>query len=142
LLPNTGLIPYHVFVHTSTSMTHGVTSNGSLLQLPPVKPLDVILARGLLEFATDLVVAVLLLAGFTAIGAPALPDNLWDVASALIVTALLGCGIGLVNAVVQTLFRSWDKLWNNATRLLYFFSGIFRYYLANGIKIKAVADPV
>jgi capsular polysaccharide transport system permease protein len=27
--------------------------------------------------------------------------------------------------VLQALFRSWDKLWNNATRLLYFFSGIF-----------------
>jgi len=106
-------------------MMHGVTSNGSLLQLPPVKPLDVILARGLLEFATDLVVAVLLLAGFAAIGIAALPDNLWSVASALILTALLGCGVGFVNAVLQTLFRSWDKLWNNVTRLLYFFSGIF-----------------
>jgi len=32
-----------------------------------------------------------------------------------------------------------DKLWNNATRLLYFFSGIFRYYLADGTNRKAVA---
>ena len=121
----TGLIPYHVFVHASTSMMHGVTSNGSLLQLPPVKPFDVILARGLLEFATDLTVAVLLLAGFFAIGIPAVPDDLWGVATALIVTGLLGCGVGFINAVLQTLFRSWDKLWNNTTRLLYFFSGIF-----------------
>jgi ABC-type polysaccharide/polyol phosphate export permease/tetratricopeptide (TPR) repeat protein len=121
----TGLVPFHVFVHTSTSMMHGVTSNGSLLQLPPVKPFDVILARGLLEFATDLVVAVVLLAGFAAIGIPAMPGDLWGAATALIVTALLGCGVGYINAVLQTLFRSWDKLWNNATRLLYFFSGIF-----------------
>jgi ABC-type polysaccharide/polyol phosphate export permease len=47
----TGLIPYHLFVHTSTSMIHAITSNGSLLQLPLVKTFDVILARGLLEFA-------------------------------------------------------------------------------------------
>ena len=121
----TGLIPFHVFVHTSTNMMYGVTGNGPLLQLPPVKPFDVILARGLLEFATDLVVAVLLLAGFAAVGIPALPDDLWSAATALIVTALLGCGVGYINAVLQTLFRSWDKLWNNATRLCYFFSGIF-----------------
>ncbi len=121
----TGLIPYHVFVHTSTSMMHGVTSNGPLLQLPLVTPFDVILSRGLLEFATDIVVAAILLAGFAAFGLPAMPDNVWGIASALIVTALLGCGVGFVNAVLQTLFRSWDKLWNNATRLLYFFSGIF-----------------
>lgn len=136
----TGLIPFHVFIHASTSMMHGVTSNGALLQLPPVKPFDVILARGLLEFATDLVVAVLLLAGFAAIDIPALPDDVGSVAIALLTTALLGCGVGFVNAMLQSLFRSWDKLWNNATRLLYFFSGIFRYYLANGIKIQAVAD--
>ena len=106
-------------------MMHGVTGNGPLLQLPPVKPFDVILARGLLELATDLVVAALLLAGFAAAGILALPDNLWSAATALIVTALLGCGVGYINAVLQTLFRSWDKLWNNATRLFYFFSGIF-----------------
>jgi tetratricopeptide (TPR) repeat protein len=30
----TGIIPYHLFVHTSTSMTYAITSNGSLLRLP------------------------------------------------------------------------------------------------------------
>jgi capsular polysaccharide transport system permease protein len=85
----------------------------------------VILARGVLEFATDVVVAAILLTGFAAFGLPAMPDDPWGAASALIAAALLGCGIGFVNAVLQTLFRSWDKLWSNATRLLYFFSGIF-----------------
>ncbi|MBV9551723.1 MAG: ABC transporter permease, partial [Alphaproteobacteria bacterium] len=66
-----------------------------------------------------------LLAGFAAIGIPAQPDDLLTVAAALVVTAALGCGIGFFNGVIQTLFRSWDKLWNNVTRLLYFFSGIF-----------------
>jgi capsular polysaccharide transport system permease protein len=125
LLHNAGLVPYHIFIHTSTSMMHGVTSNGSLLQLPPVKPFDVILARGFLEFSTDIAVAVILLLGFATIGIPAMPDNLWSVSTALLATALLGCGVGFVNGVLQTMFRSWDKLWNNATRLLYFFSGIF-----------------
>ncbi len=121
----TGLIPYHLFVHTSTSMTHAITSNGSLLQLPLVKTFDVILARGLLEFATDIVVAMTLLAGFAAMGTPVLPDDPWTVATALILVAMFGCGVGFANAVLQTQFRSWDKLWNNVTRLLYFFSGIF-----------------
>jgi capsular polysaccharide transport system permease protein len=106
-------------------MMHGVTSNGPLLQLPLVTPFDVILSRGLLEFATDIVVAVTLLAVFAAFGLPAMPSNVWGVANALIVTALFGCGVGFANAMLQTLFRSWDKLWNNGTRLLYFFSGIF-----------------
>jgi len=106
-------------------MTHAVTSNGSLLQLPLVTPFDAILSRGLLEFATDIVVAVILLASFAAFDLPAMPNNVWGAATALIVVAVLGCGVGFGNAVLQTLFRSWDKLWNNGTRLLYFFSGIF-----------------
>ena len=121
----TGLIPYHAFVHTSTGMTHAITSNGSLLQLPLVTNVDAIVARGLLEFATDLVVAVLLLAGFAAAGMPALPDDIGAAIAALTAVALLGCGVGFINAVLQVLFKSWDKLWTNATRLLYFFSGIF-----------------
>jgi capsular polysaccharide transport system permease protein len=115
-------------------MMHAVTSNGALLQLPPVKPFDAILARGILEFATDVVVAVLILAGFATIGISAMPDDLGGAATALVVTAGLGCGVGFVNAVLQTTLRSWDRVWNNVTRLLYFFSGIFRYYLANGTK--------
>ena len=113
-------------------MMYGVTGNGPLLQLPPVKPIDAILARGILEFATDIVVAAGLLAGFAAIGIPAQPDDLLTVAAALVVTAALGCGIGFFNGVIQTLFRSWDKLWNNVTRLLYFFSGIFRHHQSGG----------
>ena len=34
--------PYHVFVHTSSSMTYAITSNGALLQLPLVTTFDVI----------------------------------------------------------------------------------------------------
>lgn len=121
----TGLVPYLVFIHASTSMMHGVTSNGALLQLPLVKPFDAILARGLLEFATDIVVASLILAGFLALGIPALPDDLGAVATALIAAGTLGCGAGFINAVLQTILRSWDRVWNNVARLLYFFSGIF-----------------
>src|SRR5213078_3413531 len=49
----TGLIPYLLFVHTSSAMSHAVTSNGALLQLPLVTTFDVIAARGLLEIITD-----------------------------------------------------------------------------------------
>jgi hypothetical protein len=123
-------------------VTHGVISNAPILQLPLVTPFDVILARGILEFVNDVAVATILLAGFGAFGMPAMPDNLWGISVALIVTASLGCGVGFINAVLQTLFRSWDKLWNNATRLFYFFSGIFRYYPANGTMPILRSAPV
>ena len=36
----TGLIPYHVFVHASTGMSHALINNAPLLQLPPVSSFD------------------------------------------------------------------------------------------------------
>jgi ABC-type polysaccharide/polyol phosphate export permease/Flp pilus assembly protein TadD len=121
----TGIIPYHVFVHTSSSMTYAVTANGSLLQLPLVGTFDVILARGLLELVTDILVAVVLLAGFGAIGLGALPHDFSGVSAAIATVWLLGCGFGFLNAVVNAFFKSWDKIWAQLTRILYFCSGIF-----------------
>lgn len=121
----TGLIPYLVFVHTSSSMAHAITSNGALLQLPLVTTFDVIAARGLLEVITDVIVAVVVLIGFAFAGLTAMPDDLWAPFIALLVTALLGCGIGYGNAVLTVFWRGWDKIYAQVTRALYFISGIF-----------------
>jgi len=126
----TGLVPYHIFVHTSSGMSHAIIGNGPVLQLPPVTTFDVIAARGLLEIMTDVIVAVVLLIGFGAIGLAAMPDDLWSPSVALLVTAALGYGCGYVNAVLTVFFRSWDKVYGHVTRVLYFISGIFRYYVA------------
>src|SRR6202023_3580376 len=121
----TGIIPYHLFVHTSTSMTYAITSNLSLLQLPLVSPFDVLIARGLLELMTDTLVAVILLAGFGAVGLGVLPRDLPALSASIIAVWLFGCGLGFVNAVLNAFFKSWDKIWAQLTRILYFCSGIF-----------------
>jgi capsular polysaccharide transport system permease protein len=106
-------------------MSHAITGNAPLLQLPLVTTFDVIAARGLLEIATDVVVAAILLVGFAAIGVAAAPDDVWGPAMALLVTAALGCGCGYVNAVLTVFLRSWEKVYGQLTRILYFISGIF-----------------
>jgi ABC-type polysaccharide/polyol phosphate export permease/Flp pilus assembly protein TadD len=126
----TGLIPYHLFVHTSSGMSHAITGNGPVLQLPPVTTFDVIAARGLLEIMTDLIVAAILLVGFGALGLATAPGDFWGPSMALLVTAAFGCGFGYINAVLTVFFRSWEKTYGQLTRVLYFISGIFRYYVA------------
>ncbi|HEV2100072.1 MAG TPA: ABC transporter permease [Stellaceae bacterium] len=121
----TGIIPYHLFVHSSSSMTYAVASNGSLLQLPLVSTFDVIIARGLLELVTDLLVAVIMLAGFAAIGLATMPDDLAGLSASIAAVWTLGCGCGFINAVITGFCKSWDKIWAQLTRLLYFCSGIF-----------------
>ncbi|HKM72337.1 MAG TPA: tetratricopeptide repeat protein [Stellaceae bacterium] len=121
----TGIIPYHLFVHTSSNMTYAITGNLSLLQLPLVSTFDVIMARGLVELLTDTLVAVILLAGFGAIGLGVLPHDLPALSASVIAVWLLGCGLGFINAVLNAFFKSWDKIWAQLTRALYFCSGIF-----------------
>jgi capsular polysaccharide transport system permease protein len=121
----TGLVPYLVFVHTSSSMAHAITSNGALLQLPLVTTFDVIAARGLLAVITDIIVALVMLVGFAFAGLTAMPDDLWAASVALLVTALFGCGVGYANAVLTVFWRGWDKVYAQVARALYFISGIF-----------------
>jgi ABC-type polysaccharide/polyol phosphate export permease/Flp pilus assembly protein TadD len=121
----TGIIPYHIFVHTSGSMTYAISANSALLQLPLVGTFDVVLARGLLELSTDLLVAVILLAGFAAVGLPVLPHDFGGLAAAVAATWLFACGCGFINAVINAFFKAWDKIWAQLTRMLYFGSGIF-----------------
>jgi ABC-type polysaccharide/polyol phosphate export permease/Flp pilus assembly protein TadD len=121
----TGIIPYHLFVHTSSVMTYAITSNLPVLQLPPVSPFDVIIARGLLELVTDILVAVILLAGFGIVGFGVLPHNIPALTASVIAVWLFGCGVGFINAVLNAFCKGWDKIWAQVTRLLYFCSGIF-----------------
>jgi len=121
----TGIIPYHLFVHASSSMTYAVANNGPVLQLPLVSTFDVIMARGLVEVLTDVVVAIILLAGFFAVGTGVLPYDFRALAGSVVAVSLFGCGTGFVNAVIYAFFKSWDKIWAQLTRTLYFCSGIF-----------------
>ena len=121
----TGIIPYHLFIHTSSSMTNAIISSGPVLQLPLVSTSDVIMARGLVEVLTDIVVAIILLAAFFVAGIGLLPQDLPALSASVIAVSLFGCGIGFINAVINAFFKSWDKIWAQLTRTLYFCSGIF-----------------
>src|SRR5579884_416020 len=121
----TGLLPYHVFTHAAGAMTHGITGSGALLNLPRVTTCDVVFARFLVEFVTDIVVAALLFAGFAACGLARWPEDPAAPCLAVLAAAALGCGSGFLNAVLHALFPAWDKIWVQGMRALYFASGIF-----------------
>jgi ABC-type polysaccharide/polyol phosphate export permease/Flp pilus assembly protein TadD len=121
----TGIIPYHLFVHSSSAMTYAITSNLPALQLPLVSPFDLIIARGLLELVTDILVAIILLAGFGVFGYGVLPHDVPALTASVLAVWVFGCGVGFINAVLNAFCKAWDKIWVQLTRTLYFCSGIF-----------------
>jgi len=121
----TGLMPYLVFSHTANSVMNGLRANSALLNLPILKPVDVLLARALVCLGTEMSVMVVVLAGFGLLGAHAMPRDVGGVISAMLLIWLFATGFGVISAMIMTTFEAWATIYGNTQRLLYFASGIF-----------------
>lgn len=121
----TGIIPFHMFTHTVGHLMHSVPENRPLLQLPRVKPMDVYMARGILELLTEVCVSILLLMGFMFFGFNIVPLNPFGVFSAFLLIWMCGFGVGLISAVLARFFSAWPRIWGALTSILYFASGTF-----------------
>ena len=121
----TGLMPYFAFSQTYSRLTGAIRTNFALLAHRQVKPLDVILARALLEGATVICVLLLFAAGAAFFGIDVkLHDPLGAIA-AFGLLWMLGLGLGLLVEAVSTLIESLRMVMSVAIRFLYFTSGIF-----------------
>jgi capsular polysaccharide transport system permease protein len=121
-----GLIPYFLFQKTAQQVGGAINANRALLHLALVKHLDVIIARALLELATTLIVLTILMMFLYALDQ--FGNTLIDVfalGKALTVAWLIGVGVGIFNAVLNTLVKSWNTIFGIVTRPLYLLSGVF-----------------
>ncbi|WGD30504.1 ABC transporter permease [Ancylobacter sp. WKF20] len=141
LFLGTGILPFFLFTHVSGRTTGAVRASGLVRALAPVHPLDIMLARSLLETATLLVIAVLLFTVIYATGVKdAIPVRPMLAIEGFAATALLAIGVGLINGVIGAFFRLWAVIYGVLSRSLIFLSGVFfvpdfmppaiRYYLS------------
>ena len=122
----TGFIPYFLYQKIASYLTTAVQGNRSLLNLPPIKPLDVLVARAILELITYLLAgAILLTAVFLKGDRQAIPYDPVTVEEAIAVAVCFGFGIGMINVVLNAYIRSWPFLFTVFFGPLYFLSGIF-----------------
>lgn len=140
----TGLIPFLVYWHISQDLISSLAGNASLLQMPVVRPLDVALARSLLYFATQLASGIVIFGIAELLGYQGLPEDLLNVAAALLTLWVLATGIGLINIVISTFIRSWETFFAAVNRLLYFASGIYYspIFLPTRIRNMVTLNPV
>lgn len=121
----TGLMPFFLWYKVSHRLVSAFTSDRPLLGVPAVTHLDILLARALLEGGAWVVVAAILFALLVALGFADPPTDLEGLCGAIGATYLLGIGIGAINATVTALLRSWQNVFQIATRPLYLASGVF-----------------
>ncbi len=122
---STGYLPFYFFASVSAQVGSGLSVNRELLQLPMVKPLDVLMARFVLAILTLLVVSTIIF-GIVAISAR---HRLFIDPVALVAAfgsaALLGLGVGTLNAFLYAVLPVWRQFWGLMTAPLMLLSGVF-----------------
>jgi capsular polysaccharide transport system permease protein len=127
----TGLIPYMVFSNSTTQVSQSINGNKSLLFYPQVKPLDVVFARSILEFCTNIgVFLVLMTANVLYQQELHIHDPLLIVIG-FVLASLLGTGLGLVFCGLSQLSNVADRARGPIIRPFFWCSGIF--FAANSL---------
>lgn len=121
----TGYIPFHFFSEISNAAGTAVQLNRPLLQFPMVTPIDTVLARFLLSFLTLIVVSVILFWGIFLIIDQPMQLSLPKVVVAFVGAALLGLGVGCLNAFLFAMLPVWRQIWGILTRPLFIISCVF-----------------
>lgn len=123
-----------VFRYTTAIANRGVTAisaNRAMLAYPPIKPFDVILARLVFETIVMLIVVAVFFVGMAATGDTKLIVNHDNFAMAMAAATLLAFGVGFFNAVLATIWPTWERIWSIFKLPLLIMSGIL--YLPNSL---------
>ncbi|WP_159349896.1 ABC transporter permease [Roseomonas harenae] len=121
----TGVLPFFLFQKTARNLGGALRGGQTLLRLPLVNGMDLVMARALLEAVTWVCVTFIILGFMVVSGRAHMPDHPLICAAAAVATFGLGFGIGLVNAVLMTMWKSWVMIYPMITKPLYHFSAIF-----------------
>jgi capsular polysaccharide transport system permease protein len=121
----TGIVPWLMFNNVVSKTAKAVDANSALLSYPQVMPIDLMIARIMLEAVTMIVVLAVILAALAGIGGQVVPENCLELFGAFSCVTVFAAGVGMVNAVIGQVWPSYDKIYAALSRPLYFVSGIF-----------------
>lgn len=119
-----GIIPYFIFSSISTRSVGAIEANQGLFNYRPVKPIDTIIARAVLETVIYAAAYILLMAAMWMAGEYFAITNLLRLASSWTLLVLFSCGVGLIFMVVGNTFNETQKFLPILLKPLYFISGI------------------
>ncbi len=140
----TGIITYDLVMKSADRGSLAITGNKALLFYPHVHTLDLILARGLLEFATYVTIFLIILGGFGLYMGRLEYDDLLQVSLGLGLASLLGIALGLVFCALSVLSNSVDRIKGPLMRPIFWISGLFftADMLPLGVRKMLLYNPV
>lgn len=119
-----GIIPYFIFSNISTRSLGAIDANQGLFNYRPVKPIDTVLARAMLETIIYVTVYIFLMLVVWAAGEYFSVTNLLQLVGAWSLLIIFSCGTGLIFMVIGKTYTETQKLLPILLKPLYFISGI------------------
>ena len=116
---------FHIFSGTLNKCMSAVSGNRSLLTFPQVTPVDLMLSRMVITWATEIVAAILFVTAGVFLGMPFYLTDLGGLLFLLMIVPLLGLGAGMVCASLAVLYPTLEKIVPMVMRILFFSSGLF-----------------
>jgi len=121
----TGIVPFLMFRGTATQCMNAISGNKGLLFYPHVQPLDLVLARVLLEWTTYVLVFAVMMAVPALLSGELAIDNPLRIIVGFVLASGLGTGVGLVFCGLSVFSPTVERLQGPLLRPLFWLSGIF-----------------
>jgi capsular polysaccharide transport system permease protein len=121
----TGIVAFQLFRNTSSQAMAAIAGNKGLLFYPQVRPLDLVMARALLEGATQFVVFAVLMGVAALVEGELHIDSLLTTLAGMALAGGLGASFGLVMCGLSTLSPTVDRLHGPLLRPLFWLSAVF-----------------
>jgi capsular polysaccharide transport system permease protein len=134
----TGFLPFRLYSQMYSKIQGALKYSRPLMAYPRVTWIDVILARFILALLTQSLVIFLAFGGILMMSdTNAIIDPI-PILIGLSIVALLGLGVGLINAIVGGIWPVWLSLWSIMSRPLFFISGILFLYESMTDRVQAI----
>ncbi|MBQ3060577.1 MAG: ABC transporter permease [Desulfovibrio sp.] len=120
-----GFVIWNIFSETLTKCMNSISGNKPLLTFPQVFPLDIMIARSLVVFATQIVcISVILIFGIM-LNYEVTIANIGMLISALIFAVFFGFGCGIILSTLSFYMPALQNIVPMILRIMFFASGVF-----------------
>lgn len=123
-----GYLVFTIYANVAGQVQSAINFSKPLLMYPAVSWIDAILARFFLNLLTNVVVSAIVFFGILEFTSASASLNFTPMVLAVILSALLGLGIGTLNCLLVGLFPAWGQVWGIVTRPLFLIAGVIFIY--------------
>lgn len=121
----TGIIPFSLFRDTASRCLTAIEANKGLLFYPQVRPLDLVLARVLLEVVTHLFAMAVIMGGLAIYYGPPRVEDWLEMLTGLGLASGLGASFGLLFCGLSVFSPTVERLFPSLIRPFFWISAVF-----------------